>query len=78
LKEKRSRTISRLRCYLSVSVDLSEINHKPMPARSPAGDPRSLKAQLAGVVEHERAVLLSSMCSFNRSPGAARGASGPY
>jgi hypothetical protein len=21
-----------------VSVDLSEINHKPMPARSPAGD----------------------------------------
>jgi hypothetical protein len=40
-----------------VSVDLSEINHKPMPARSPAGDPRSLKAQLAGVVEHERAGL---------------------
>jgi hypothetical protein len=38
-----------------VSVDLSEINHEPMPARSPAGDPRSLKAQLAGVVEHEPA-----------------------
>jgi hypothetical protein len=39
-----------------VSVDLSEINHKPMPARSPAGD-RAITATLKVRVEALQAEL---------------------
>jgi hypothetical protein len=39
-----------------VSVDLSEINHKPMPARSPAGD-RAITATLKARVEALQAEL---------------------
>ena len=51
-----------------VSVDLSEINHKPMPARSPA-DHRSVTASLKASVEALQSGLakLDALVACNRS-----------
>src|ERR1700730_3955429 len=56
-----------------VSVDLSEINHKPMPARSPADDPPIKRLRLPRQKANNGKVLVSvDLSEINHKPMPAR------